>query len=31
MLEDPPTSPLVIRLATPEDIATIDLLDSFST
>jgi ribosomal protein S18 acetylase RimI-like enzyme len=31
MLENPPTSPLVIRLATPEDIATIDLLDSFST
>jgi ribosomal protein S18 acetylase RimI-like enzyme len=31
MLEDPPTSPLVIRLATPEDIATIELLDSFST
>ena len=31
MLEDPPTSPLVIRLATPEDIATIELLDSFSS
>ncbi len=31
MIEDPPTAPLVIRLATPEDIATIELLDSFST
>lgn len=31
MHENPPTSPLVIRLTTPEDIATIELLDSFST
>jgi ribosomal protein S18 acetylase RimI-like enzyme len=30
MPETQPTSPLVIRLATPEDITTIDALDSFS-
>lgn len=28
---DEPTTPLVIRLATPEDIGTIEQLDSFST
>ncbi len=31
MIDEKPTVPLVIRLATPEDIATIDYLDSFST
>ena len=30
MIDEKPTTPLVIRLATPEDIATIELLDSFS-
>jgi ribosomal protein S18 acetylase RimI-like enzyme len=31
MLEDRLTTPLVIRIATPEDISTIETLDSFST
>src|SRR5713101_8041374 len=31
MVEEIPTSPLVIRLATPEDLAVIDMLDTFST
>ncbi len=31
MIDEPPTTPLVIRLATPEDIGTIEKLDSFST
>ena len=31
MIDEKPTTPLVIRLATPEDIATIEYLDSFST
>ncbi len=31
MLEDRLTTPLVIRIATPEDISTIENLDSFST
>ncbi|MBA2288476.1 MAG: GNAT family N-acetyltransferase [Ktedonobacteraceae bacterium] len=31
MLEDRLTTPLVIRIATPEDISTIEKLDSFST
>ncbi len=31
MIDEPPTTPLVIRLAAPEDIGTIEQLDSFST
>ena len=31
MIEDRPTAPLEIRLATPEDIGLIDELDTFST
>ncbi|HEX4203167.1 MAG TPA: N-acetyltransferase [Ktedonobacteraceae bacterium] len=31
MIEEQPTTTLVIRLATPEDIPTIELLDSFSS
>ncbi len=31
MLNEKPTSPLVVRVATPEDIPQIELLDSFST
>src|SRR5437867_4496656 len=31
MMDETPTAPLVIRVATPEDIPTIDYLDSFST
>jgi ribosomal protein S18 acetylase RimI-like enzyme len=31
MLNETPTMPLVIRLATPEDIPLIELLDSYST
>lgn len=31
MLDELPTTPLVIRLAMPEDISQIELLDSFST
>jgi len=30
MIDEVPTAPLVIRLATPDDIALIDMLDSFS-
>ena len=29
-MDETPTAPLVIRIATPEDISTIDYLDSFS-
>src|SRR5215470_12354699 len=31
MSDETPTAPLVIRIATPEDIPNIDYLDSFST
>lgn len=31
MVDEMPTAPLVIRIATPEDIPNIDYLDSFST
>jgi ribosomal protein S18 acetylase RimI-like enzyme len=31
MIDESPTAPLVIRIATPEDIPNIDYLDSFST
>ena len=31
MIDEQPTVPLVIRLATPEDVPAIELLDSFST
>jgi ribosomal protein S18 acetylase RimI-like enzyme len=31
MMDESPTAPLVIRMATPEDIQQIDYLDSFST
>jgi hypothetical protein len=31
MIDELPTTPLVIRLATPEDIPQIEMLDSFST
>jgi GNAT superfamily N-acetyltransferase len=31
MSDESPTAPLVFRLATPQDIPTIDMLDSFST
>ena len=31
MIDEQPTMPLVIRLATPEDIPAIELLDNFST
>lgn len=31
MIDEQPTVPLVIRLATPEDLPAIELLDSFST
>ncbi len=31
MIDESPTAPLVIRIATPEDISDIDYLDSFST
>jgi ribosomal protein S18 acetylase RimI-like enzyme len=31
MTDELPTTPLVIRLATPQDIPTIDMLDSYST
>jgi hypothetical protein len=30
MIDESPTAPLVIRMATPEDISQIDYLDSFS-
>ncbi|GAC1350753.1 MAG: hypothetical protein NVSMB27_36280 [Ktedonobacteraceae bacterium] len=30
MIDEPPTTPLVIRLATPEDIPQIEVLDTFS-
>lgn len=31
MIDEKPTTPLVVRIATPEDIPQIELLDSFST
>lgn len=30
MIDEPPTTPLVIRLATPDDISLINVLDSYS-